>query len=119
MKFREWRAIVHSRNSPGIPWPVADWISRRIRLAFHGGNELAQGCGNPLRAAGSIGGGQRSQRRFGRFNLSDAQQQSGIINPLGVGTGLSPGRIFGQRHQQIARAVGIEGFAEDLFALRA
>ena len=62
----------------------------RNGLPFHGGNKLAQGGGNPLRAVGGIAGGQRSQRCLGWFNLSHAQQQAGIINPLGVGAGLRP-----------------------------
>jgi len=86
---------------------------RGIRLSLHGSDELAQGRGNPLRAAGGIGDGQRSQHRFGRFNLPDAQQQAGVINPLGIGAGLPPGRIFGQRYLQITRAVSADGFAED------
>ena len=71
-----------------------------------------------MRAAGGIGGGQRSQHRFGRFNLSDAQQQAGVVNPFGVGAGLSPGRIFGQRDLQIARPVGLEGFNKDFLFFR-
>ena len=87
---------------------------RRIRLPLHGGDKLAQSQGDPLRAAGIIGDRQRSQHRFGGFDLSDAQQQAGMINPFGVGAGLFRGWIPGQCRQQIARAISLKGFVERL-----
>jgi len=49
-----------------------------------------KGQGNPLRAAGGIGDGQRSEHRFGWFNLSDSQQQAGVINPFASEPGCRP-----------------------------
>jgi uracil-DNA glycosylase family 4 len=58
------------------------------------------------------------QRCLGGSDLSHTQQQAGIIDPFGAGTGLPARRIFGQRGQQITRTVSLERITEDFLFFR-
>ena len=50
--------------------------------------------------------------------MSDTKEQRSVIDTFGVGAGLARSRISRQRRQQIARRIGIEGFAKNSLFFR-